>query len=254
MEKVKITVVYDEGALPNTNLIGAIGMSILVEADGRRTLFGLGHRPRYLEHNLSSLDIESDSIDQIVVSHRHIDHFGGLAGFLKGREKPIDIYAPAGAWGGKKTVFGPTGIFEPEEFTGKTVRHDITDWVQLSDHVFVSPPLTDNGSEESFLVISSSSGPLLISGCCHPGLDHVFEAVKAKFGRYPTALIGGLHILKKQDKLADLYAQYLKDVDCRRLYLNHCTGVNGINRMRVTLGLKGINDFYAGQSIEFNLV
>ena len=103
-------------------------------------------------------------------------------------------------------------------------------------------------------MISSSSGPLLISGCCHPGLDHVFEAVKAKFGRYPTALIGGLHILKKQDKLADLYAQYLKDVDCRRLYLNHCTGVNGINRMRVTLGLKGINDFYAGQSIEFNLV
>ncbi len=254
MEKVRFSSVYDEGALPDTNLIGAAGMSVLVEADGRRTLFGLGRRPRYLEHNMFSMDIEPDSIDQVVVSHGHADHFGGLKGFLKDRSSPIDVYAPAGAWGGRRTLFGQTGISEPPEYAGKVVRHDIPGWVQLSEHVCVTPPLTDNGSEESFLVVDSKSGLILLSGCCHPGLDHVFDAVKSRFGRYPTALIGGLHITRKADTLADLYAGYLRDNDCRRLYLNHCTGIAGMNRMRTVLGLKGINDFYAGQTVEFNLV
>ncbi len=254
MEKVRITAVYDEGSLPGTTIIGAAGMSILIEADGSRTLFGLGRRPRYLEHNMYTMDIEPDSVDRIAVSHGHADHCGGLAGFLKSRSGPVDIYAPAGAWGGKKGLFGThSGLCEPEEYSGMTVRHDVTDWVQFSEHVFLSPPITDNGAEECFPVIDSSSGPILISGCCHPGLDHIFDAVKSRFGRFPTALVGGLHIMGKKDRLADVYSDYLREKDCRRLYLNHCTGVAGINRMRTLLGLGGISDFYAGQSIEFNL-
>ena len=51
----------------------------------------------------------------------------------------------------------------------------------------------------------------------------------------------------------DLYAEYLQNTGCRSLYLNHCTGITGINRLRVTLGLKGVNDFYTGQSLTFQI-
>lgn len=248
----KITVVYDEGALPDTDLIGAIGMSILIEADGKRTLFGLGHRPRYLDHNMYSLGIDPDSIDQVVVSHGHVDHYGGIAGLLKHRERPVDVYAPASAWGEKKT-FGSTGVYLPEEYAGLGVRKDVTGWTQLSEHVWISEPVSANDAEECFMCLRTATGTVMIVGCCHPGLDHMFESEKEKFGRYPTVLIGGLHIGKKNDRLADVYAHYLKDSGCK-LYLNHCTDARGINRMRVTLGLDGVKDFFGGQTMDLQLL
>ena len=37
----RITVLYDEGSLPNTSYIGAKGSSFIIEADGETTLFGI---------------------------------------------------------------------------------------------------------------------------------------------------------------------------------------------------------------------
>ena len=241
--KAKITCVYDEGALPNTHLIGAIGMSIMIDADGKRFLFGLGHRPRYLENNMGELGIESDSVDAVVVSHNHMDHRGALDGFMRERTKPIDFYAPASCFAEERKRFGRTdGMYPPEGKEGLMYRNDVAGWTDLSEHVHISPPMTQNGADECFLVVSTKVGPVLIVGCCHMGLDHAVDAVKERFGRIPAAVIGGLHIGKKNDRLADVYAGYLKDLGIKRLYLNHCTNERGIDRMRVTLGIDGVKD------------
>jgi 7,8-dihydropterin-6-yl-methyl-4-(beta-D-ribofuranosyl)aminobenzene 5'-phosphate synthase len=198
--------------------------------------------------------VNPDSITRVVVSHGHPDHWAGITGLLRQRDAPLKLYATADAWGEKKFL-GATGIYIPSEHSEKVQREDVAGWVQLSEHLFISQPMafhSGNGNE-IFIVLKSRNGPVLISGCCHCGLDHIFEAVKEKFGAYPVALLGGLHLLERKDKLADLYAQYLQTVGCRNLYLNHCTGVTGINRLRVTLGLKGVNDFYTGQSMTFQI-
>lgn len=255
--KAKVTCVYDEGALPDTHLIGAIGMSIMIDADGKRFLFGLGHRPRYLENNMYALGIKPDSIDAVVVSHNHIDHWGGLDGLMKERTKPIDIYAPASCFleeSRKPFRIGQKGMYPPEGKEDIMFRCDVTGWTDLSEHVHISPPMTQNGADECFLTISTRTGPAMIVGCCHMGLDHAVEEVRQHFGRKPMAIIGGLHIGKKNDALADVYAQYLQEEDIRRLYLNHCTNERGINRMRVTLGLDGVKDFFGGQTLEFDLL
>ncbi len=253
--KAKITCVYDEGALPNTHLIGAIGMSIMIDADGKRFLFGLGHRPRYLENNMGELGIEPDSVDAVVVSHNHMDHRGALDGFMRERTKPIDFYAPASCFAEERKRFGRTdGMYPPEGKEGLMYRNDVAGWTDLSEHVHISPPMTQNGADECFLVVSTKVGPVLIVGCCHMGLDHAVDAVKERFGRIPAAVIGGLHIGKKNDRLADVYAGYLKDLGIKRLYLNHCTNERGIDRMRVTLGIDGVKDFFGGQTLEFDLL
>ena len=254
MDEAKITVLYDEGAVEGTTYIGGKGLSMLIEVDGERTLFGTGLRPRYLSNNLYVADVNPDSITRVVVSHGHPDHWAGITGLLRQRDAPLKLYATADAWGEKKFL-GATGIYIPSEHSEKVQREDVAGWVQLSEHLFISQPMafhSGNGNE-IFIVLKSRNGPVLISGCCHCGIDHIFEAAKEKFGAYPVALLGGLHLLERKDKLADLYAQYLQTVGCRNLYLNHCTGVTGINRLRVTLGLKGVNDFYTGQSMTFQI-
>ncbi len=255
MDEAKITCIYDEGALESTSFIGAKGFSILIEVDDEKTLFGVGRRPRYFLTNLFGSDTDPESISRAVVSHRHLDHWGGLPGLLRSRESPLDVYAPASAWGTKK-MLGATGIYLSADHDGKYTRNDVSDWIQLSEHLFISPPMGfhQGEGEEVFMVLNGKNGPILMSGCCHCGLDHAFDMVRDRFGEYPNAVIGGLHIGEKKDKLADIYANYLKSMGCRHLYLNHCTGVYGIGRLRVTLGLHGVNDYYVGQSVTFRVI
>lgn len=255
MDEAKITVIYDEGAIPGTTYIGAVGFSLLIEADGERTLFGVGHRERYLSNNLYLADIGEDSIDRAVVSHGHVDHWGAMPALVRPRAEKLEVYAPISAWG-ERRLMGSTGMNFADAVNEKIERQDVVGWVQLSEHLFVTPPIKahDGSLDEIFMVLKTLKGPVLMSGCCHCGIDHVFDAVKEKFGSYPICVIGGLHLGSRNDKLADLYADYLKTVGCSQLYLNHCTGEKGINRMRVTLGLRGINDFFVGQSISFKLL
>ncbi len=254
MDEAKITVIYDEGATEGTTYIGAVGFSLLIDVDGERTLFGTGRRERYLSNNLYVAEVEADSIDRVVVSHHHIDHWGALPALIRAREEKIDVFAPATAWGEKK-LLGTTGMCFSESVTEKVNRNDVSGWVQLSEHLLLTAPIVFHSGTgyEIFAVLKTRSGPVLMTGCCHCGLDHVFEAVKDKFGAYPVAVIGGLHLGGKKDALADLYADYLQSIGCRQLYLNHCTGVIGIGRLRATLGLKGVNDFYVGQSLTFKV-
>ena len=121
MEEAKISVIYDEGAIEGTTYIGARGFSLLVEADGERTLFGVGRRPRYLTNNLYVADIDPDSVDRVVVSHGHADHWGAISGLLKERESPVKVYAPASAWGDKR-MFGATGMFVPTDMEDKVEK------------------------------------------------------------------------------------------------------------------------------------
>lgn len=252
MDKAKITAIYDDGAKEATSYIGAKGFSILIEVDGQRTLFGVGRKDRYLSNNLYVAGVETDSIDRAVISHGHPDHWAGLAALFRDREAKVPLYSTSSAWGVKKFL-GTTGMCFGEAAMERIERNNVSDWVQLSEHLFITAPIRfhDGTGDELFVVLVTKNGPVVLSGCCHCGLDHVFDAVKEKFGSYPIGVIGGLHIGDRNSNLAAIYADYLEKMGCRHLYLNHCTGTSGISKLRFVLGLKGVNDFYAGESVEF---
>ena len=73
------------------------GLSLLLEStkDGeRRThMLDFGGSPEVLINNIELLDIDPSKIGGLIVSHGHLDHFGGLVGFLKKyRDKmPADL-------------------------------------------------------------------------------------------------------------------------------------------------------------------
>jgi 7,8-dihydropterin-6-yl-methyl-4-(beta-D-ribofuranosyl)aminobenzene 5'-phosphate synthase len=250
--QVKILCIYDEGAVEDMPYIGAKGFSLLVDLDGQRTLFDTGMRPRYLSHNMAYLDIKPESIDRVVISHVHRDHTGGLEGLLIEKLSNTDIFAPASAKG-SKGIFRTHGLYISPEFKDRVTFKEVDDWVQISENLFITPPISYEGGDECFLVIMSKKGPIVLSGCSHCGVEAVIAAVKERFGIAPKTYIGGIHLMKKEKSKAQSIAEIFKDAQCLDLWLNHCTSREGMTELRVCLGLNGVKNFYVGMTREYEV-
>jgi 7,8-dihydropterin-6-yl-methyl-4-(beta-D-ribofuranosyl)aminobenzene 5'-phosphate synthase len=58
--------------------IGEWGFSALVEADGHRVLVDTGNRPGTVLQNAKELGIDLSNVVEVVLTHNHADHVGGL--------------------------------------------------------------------------------------------------------------------------------------------------------------------------------
>ncbi len=58
--------------------IGEWGFAAVVEADGHRILFDTGARPDTVLNNAKELGVDLSNITEVVLSHNHSDHTGGL--------------------------------------------------------------------------------------------------------------------------------------------------------------------------------
>src|SRR3954469_44362 len=65
------TMLADEG-------IGEWGFAALVEVDGYRLLVDTGARPTTVLTNLHDLHLDISDVEQVVLTHNHGDHTGGL--------------------------------------------------------------------------------------------------------------------------------------------------------------------------------
>ena len=92
-------------------LKGEWGLSILVETDEIKVLVDTGLHDS-VTHNAAAMGIDLATVDQIVLSHGHADHTGGLwfvleamratvghSNFLKKREGEVPIIAHPDVWG-----------------------------------------------------------------------------------------------------------------------------------------------------------
>src|SRR5712691_10521734 len=64
--------------LADTAGIGEWGFAALVDVDGHRILFDTGARPQTVLANAPELKVALSNITDVVLSHHHGDHTGGL--------------------------------------------------------------------------------------------------------------------------------------------------------------------------------
>ena len=83
------------GVAPVMTIRAEWGLSMLADSvradETRRVMIDFGYTPDALLGNMGLLKLDPATIDALVLSHGHIDHFGGLTGLLtasKGRLKP----------------------------------------------------------------------------------------------------------------------------------------------------------------------
>ena len=191
---MKITIVYDK-TTSKPGLIDDWGWSCFIETSNRNILFDTGGNGKILLENLVNLNIDPESIDDIVISHPDFDHIGGLSTFLNLNQNAI-IHIPIS--------------FRGIRYPNKVKFYDKP--TQIYENIFLTGELD---KREQSLAIRTDNGLVLIIGCGHPGVGNIIDSL-SEFGNV-YAIIGGLHgfdefeVLENIDKICPAHCTKYKE-------------------------------------------
>jgi len=175
---MKITIVYDNTAF-REDLQADWGFSALIEVKNTpKILFDTGGDGRILLSNMEKLRIDPSSIEEVFISHPHLDHTGGLSEFLK-VANIVKIYVPS-------------SLGLKNEIILKKAQ-------KIHENVFSTGEL--EGIEQS-MGVETEKGIVLIVGCSHPYMGYILDAAK-QFGKI-YAIIGGMHGFSEFELFKDL--------------------------------------------------
>lgn len=214
------------------------GISLLVTARRGRhestVLFDVGLTGSVLMHNLRVLGVDASQIEQVVISHGHPDHYGGLYSFLDAFDRTIPVATHTDAFLPRYAVMGDgrTSAYYNQAFTIDDVeRHGgrpvlsggaldlgcgmfTTGFIprSVSFEGPVEPPAPhapglyqvradgsyglDQVLEEQGLVIDvKDKGLVVLTGCAHAGVLNTIDRARGICGPKPVhAVMGGFHL------------------------------------------------------------
>jgi 7,8-dihydropterin-6-yl-methyl-4-(beta-D-ribofuranosyl)aminobenzene 5'-phosphate synthase len=96
----------------------------------------------------------------------------------------------------------------------------------------------DTVPEDQALVLDTTQGLVVLTGCGHAGIVNILTDAAAKFpGRGVDAVIGGLHLFPASDEQLDWTGDEFKQFRVANLLGAHCTGIEAVYRLRQRAGL-----------------
>jgi 7,8-dihydropterin-6-yl-methyl-4-(beta-D-ribofuranosyl)aminobenzene 5'-phosphate synthase len=81
---------------------------------------------------------------------------------------------------------------------------------------------------EQALIIRGSAGPILITGCAHPGIVEIARVATDLAGEPLHLVLGGFHLYKKNETAVEEIAVALKRLGVERVAPCHCTGMTAM--------------------------
>jgi len=221
MESNRITVIYDNHSA-REDLRPGWGFSALVEGAGVRLLFDTGGDKIVLERNAAVLGINLKSTDYLFFSHEHCDHVGAASSAL---HEGLTVVCPES--------FSQAFMKKVEKARARIIQ--VTEPIEFSRDLLSTGELGTTIKEQS-LIISTASGPVLITGCAHPGIVEIAR-VATDLSKAPLRLVlGGFHLGgTTPDKVREIGAS-LHALGVRQIGPCHCTGENAIKILREAFG------------------
>ncbi len=177
---MRLTVLYDNGARPP--LREGWGFSVLIELPERAILFDTGADRLLLEHNVRVLSADLSQLTDLFLSHPHCDHVGGLSYVLE-NTKGVRIWAPHVM---EEYLRPRAKSAAAELFLVKGPR-------TLGKGLW-STGVMGRGVKEHGLVIATAEGPVLITGCAHPGVHRLAARAARIAGERLRLVLGGFHL------------------------------------------------------------
>ena len=262
-EDVKVTLLSTNLA-DGRGVVGEWGLSALVEVDGRCILFDTGRHPETVLRNAERLGIDLSCVTDVVLSHHHFDHTGGLITLQEEFRKrnptafqrvhvAQGIFLPRPSPAGDETnqmietrerleALGitfieysePTEIFAGVWVTGPIQRthpeknYSGQAWVLLDGEL-----VEDFLPESQGLTIITPQGHIVLLGCGHAGVVNTLEHIQASIDGLPVhSVIGGLHIYAADEATLGWTADKLVQIGVQHLIGAHCTGIEPLFRLR----------------------
>jgi 7,8-dihydropterin-6-yl-methyl-4-(beta-D-ribofuranosyl)aminobenzene 5'-phosphate synthase len=273
-KEVKVTVLSTMLVGNAASGIGEWGFAAVLEVDGRRLLVDTGARAETVLQNAGELKVDLSTIADLVITHNHADHTGGLlvlrrelakknAAALSRVHVPKGIFYPRPGPGGRegngllplKAQYeatggtfvehaGPAAVMPGVTMLGPVPRvHPERNWSSPrgGETGRVQTPeglVEDNVPEDTSLVVDTAAGLVLISGCGHSGIINAMEHARKSVRAAPVyAAMGGFHLFAASDQTLAWTAGKLKEFGVRHLMGAHCTGIEAVYRLRQLVGL-----------------
>jgi len=209
-EKMRLTVVYDNNAY-DPRLRTAWGFACWLQRGDTNLLFDTGGDASILLSNMSALDLDPQSIDVVVLSHIHGDHTGGLMGLLATGTRPL-VYVP---------------VSFPARF--KAQLRELVEVCEVDETQEILPGIHSTGEmgtgiREQGLIVQTSQGLVVITGCAHPGIVEMVRQAKAVVGGEIRLVVGGFHLGgASAGRVRDICAAF-RQLGVQELAPCHCTG------------------------------
>lgn len=226
------------------------GLALLVSCDGRQILFDTG-AGEALRPNADFMNIDLDRITDVVLSHGHKDHTGGLAKIT-----------PERVWHTPEITISHFSRHPDRPVSNITMPEDSVQVLHSAEQIAVDafremipgvwltgpiPRISGETAGGPFFhdpeghhvdVIHDEQAMLfengfLIQGCCHAGIINTLEYCrKCAPEIHIHSILGGLHLLHAGEERLKQTADYLHQYGVKRLYLMHCTGAGAIDHMK----------------------
>lgn len=263
--ELRITTLIENMPDEEGRLLAEHGLSLHIEFDGKRILFDTGQTGSFVK-NATDLGINLDSLDDIIISHGHYDHSGGVMTLLSEMEYDVPFYVGEGFFEPKyKHLSDGTYRYNGNPFTEqeltdrkvnlRMVTEDVTELTEkillfknfpgVSDfekrnEKFVLPDgagyIVDAFQEEIALGLRTGKGLVLIVGCSHVGICNILQAVSERVEDPIYAVLGGTHLMEADEERLEKTMEVFRKFGVQCVAVSHCTGEQGIALARETFG------------------
>jgi len=193
-------------------------------------LFDTGEQGDSLLFNMKYAGIDCGQITNIVISHDHWDHTGGLKDVLDVIKQP-KVYVCPDFGQDVRSAIKASGA-EYKEVSRLTL---------IRDNVYSTGAITGyhRGTpiEEQSLVLKTEKGLVVITGCAHPGILEIIKKVVQDFpGQKIHGVFGGFHLMSMHKKELDKVYSGIADYKPEKVGPTHCTGDEAIEHAKTIFG------------------
>jgi 7,8-dihydropterin-6-yl-methyl-4-(beta-D-ribofuranosyl)aminobenzene 5'-phosphate synthase len=241
------------------------GLSILIETDTANVLLDTGTSTSAV-HNAETLGIDLGKIDEIVLSHGHYDHTGGLREMLRRMKKEIEIIAHPDIFQAKyhrrkedperyigipfqrneleslgarfRLTEKPVSITENIITTGEVPM--VTEYEKIDPGLFIKQGSNfqpDPVMDDQAVIIKTGKGLVIMLGCAHRGMiNTIYHAQKITGAAEIRTVIGGSHLIGASEERLWQSIAALKELGIRKLGLCHCTDLPVISVLAQEFG------------------
>jgi len=206
------------------------GFACLVQGVDKTVLFDTGGDGDILLSNMRQLGLDAKAVDAVFLSHLHADHTGGLGAFLA-RNPAATVYLPEPLPQSLQQQVGRLGA----------VTETVSGPQRLFSNVYSTGPLGTDIKEQA-LIVDTSQGLILVTGCAHANVVAMAEHAHAYLGKNIYLLMGGFHLGGSSPAEIRSIVARLRALGVERVAPSHCTGHNAIRMFRDTWK----NDFIEG--------
>ena len=236
------------------------GLSFLIKDENKTFIFDTGKTGEFIK-NADKLNINLKDIKDMVLSHSHFDHTGGVKTFTEKCNSDYTLHVNKTFFEEKHRITEVIHEFLGNNFDEKyLLNHRVKIHYLENDEYKISKNITlhtnfksinnfetptryyfrkiydnyilDNMEDEIAAVMETKKGLLIICGCSHIGIANIVENIRLRTGKKIYGIAGGLHLTKASDERMNAVLNYFKETGIEFFAVSHCTGDKFIEKLK----------------------